>query len=149
MMPLMFLFAAALSVGCPVMNSATAGGALGGEVQATVTRAEKSPSYTCQFSRAEYELIIEVSTLAAPDQFAPFAEHACQGGREVAPLKAIGNESIACSLGEGSQIVEKAVGRVRSQTFVIRMSTTDSGADSKVIRGKTTALAEQVAGYLF
>ena len=149
MMPLMFLFAAALSVGCPVMNSATAGGALGGEVQVTVIRAGRSQNFTCQFTRAEYELTIEVSTLAAPDQFAPFADHSCQGGREVVPLRAIGNEAIACSLGKGSQIVEKAVGRVRNQTFVIRMSTTDSGADSKVIRGKTTALAEQVAGYLF
>ena len=148
-MPLMFLFAAALPVSCPVMNAATAGGALGGEAQVTVTRAEKSPDFTCRFTRAESDLTIEVSTLAAPDQFAPFADHACQGGREVVPLKAIGNEAIACSLGKGSQVVEMAVGRVRNQTFVIRFSTTDSGADSKVIRGKTAALAEQVAGYLF
>lgn len=148
MMPLMFLFAAA-SVGCPVMNTATAGGALGGEVQATVARAEKNPSYTCQFKRAEYELTIEVSTLSAADQFARFANGACQGGREVAPLKAIGNESIACSLGKGGQIVEKAVGRVRNQTFVIRFSATNNAADTKSIRSKTIELAEQVAGYLF
>jgi hypothetical protein len=148
MMHLMLLFAAG-SVSCPVMNTATAGGALGGEVQATMTRTEKNASYTCQFTRPEYELTIEVGTLTAPDQFARFADGACQGGREVAPLKAIGNEAIACSLGKGSQIVEKAVARVRNQKFVIRFSTTDNGADSKVIRAKTTALAEQVAGYLF
>jgi|HubBroStandDraft_5_1064220.scaffolds.fasta_scaffold333855_2 hypothetical protein len=149
MIPAMFLFAAALSVGCPVMNRATAGGALGGEVQVAVTRSEKSPAFTCQFTRAEYELTIEVSTLAAPDQFARFADHTCQGGREVVPLRAIGNEAIACSLGTGGQIVEKAVVRVRNQTFIIRMSATDKAADTKSIRSKTTELAEEVAGYLF
>jgi hypothetical protein len=148
MIPAMFLFAAA-SVSCPVMNVATAGGALGGEVQVTVNRAEKSPNYTCQFSRAEYELVIEVNTLAAPDQFAHFADRACQGGHEVVPLRAIGNEAIACSLGTGGQIVEKAVVRVRNQAFVIRMSAADKPADSKVIRSKTAELAEEVAGYLF
>lgn len=148
-MPLMFLFAAASSVSCPVMNAATAGGALGGEVQVTVTRVEKSPAFTCQFTRAGYELTIEVSTLAAPDQFARFADHTCQGGREVVPLRAIGNEAIACSLGMRSQIVEKAIVRVRNQVFVIRMSATDKAADTKSIRSKTTELAEEVAGYLF
>jgi hypothetical protein len=147
MMPALFLFAA--SVTCPVMNAATAGGALGGEVLTTVTHAEKNSGFTCQFTRAQYQLTIEVSPLAAPDQFSRFADHGCQGGREVAALKAIGNEATACSLGKGGQIVEKALGRVRNQTFVIRLSTTDSAADAKSIRAKTTALAEQVAGYLF
>lgn len=146
MMPLMLLFA--VSVSCPVLNAATASGALGGEVQVAVTRSEKTAGYTCQFTRPEYELTIEVGSLTAPNQFARFADGACQGGREAAPLKAIGNEAIACSLGNGSQIVEKAVGRVRNQTFVIRLSTTNS-TDAKSIRGKTTVLAEQVAGNLF
>jgi hypothetical protein len=147
MIPAMFLFAA--SVSCPVMNQATAGGALGGEVQVTVTRAEKSPAFTCQFTRAEYELTIDVSALTALDQFAHFADRACQGGHEVVPLRAIGNEAIACSLGTGGQIVEKAVVRVRNQAFVIRMSAADKPADSKIIRSKTAELAEEVAGYLF
>jgi hypothetical protein len=147
MMHLLFLFAASLS--CPVLNAATAGGALGGDVQTTVSRSEKNPGYTCQFTRADSELTIEISTLTAPDQFARFADHACQGGREVTPLKAIGNEAVSCSVGRGAQIVEKAVGRVRNQIFVIRMSTADNAADAKSIRSKTTTLAEQVAGYLF
>ncbi len=147
MMGLPLLFAA--SVSCPVMNAATAGSALGGEVQVTVTRSEKNSGYTCQFSRDGSELIIEIGRLSAPDQFARFAETACQGGRDVAPLKAIGNEGVACSLGTGHQVVEKAVGRVRNQTFVLRFSTTDEAANTKSIRSKNTALAELVAGNLF
>ncbi|MGA7415976.1 MAG: hypothetical protein WBW33_36225 [Bryobacteraceae bacterium] len=137
------------SVGCPVMNAATAGGALGGEVQATMTRSEKNSGYTCQFTRAGSELTIEIGVLTTPDQFAHFAETACQGGRDTAPLKAIGNEAIACSLGTNHQIVEKAVGRVRNQTFVLRFTTTDEAANAKSIRSKNTALAELVAGNLF
>ena len=147
MTALVFLFAT--SVGCPVMNAATAGGALGGEVQVTMTRSEKNPGYICQFTRTGSELTIEIGRLTAPDRFAHFAEIACQGGRDTVPLKAIGNETIACSMGSNHQIVEKAVGRVRSQTFVVRFSTMDEAANPKSIRSKNTALAELVAGNLF
>jgi hypothetical protein len=147
MMGLALLFAASLT--CPVMNAATAGGALGGQVQATLTRSERNSGYTCQFTRAGAELTIEIGTLTTPDQFARFAETACQGGRDVVPLKAIGNETVACSLGTSHQIVEKAVGRVRNQTFILRIGTTDEAANTKSIRSKNTALAELVAGNLF
>ncbi len=146
MMGLMLL---ATSLTCPVMNAATAAGALGGEVQATMTRSEKSAGYTCQFTRAGSELTIEVGTLTAPDQFTRFAESACHGGRDIMPLKAIGNEAIACSLGTSHQVVEKAVGRVRNQSFVLRLSTADDAGNAKSIRSKNTALAELVAGNLF
>jgi hypothetical protein len=145
-MHLLLLFAASLS--CPVLNAATARGALG-EVQATVVGSEKNPGYSCQFTALDSELSIEVGTLAAPSQFAHFAESACQGGRDVTPLRAIGNEAMACSFVAGHQVVEKAVGRVRNQTFVIRLSVTNDAANTKSIRSKTTALAEQVAGNLF
>lgn len=147
MMGLALLFAAA--VGCPVMNAATASGALGGEVQVTVTRSEKNSGYSCQFTRAGSELTIEIGTLSSPDRFARFAETACQGGRDVVPLKAIGNESVACSLGTNHQVVEKAVGRVRNQTLVLRFTATDEAANTKSIRSVNTALAELVAGNLF
>jgi len=52
-------------------------------------------------------------------------------------------------MGSNHQIVEKAVGRVRSQTFVVRFSTMDEAANPKSIRSKNTALAELVAGNLF
>ncbi len=131
------------------MNAATAGGALGGEVQATMTHADKGPGYTCEFKRTAYTLTIEIGTLETAGQFAHFAEVACQGGRDLAPLKAIGNEAIACALGMKGEIVEKAVGRVRNQTFIVRYSTTAAGADPKVIRSKNTDLTELVASNMF
>jgi hypothetical protein len=145
-MHLLFLFAASLS--CPVLNAATARGALG-EVQATVVRSEKNPSYSCQFTALDSELSIEVGTLTAPSQFAHFAESACQGGRDVTPLKAIGNDAIACTFVAGRQVVEKVVGRVRNQSFVMRLGAPNDAVNTKSIRIKTTALAEQVAGNLF
>jgi hypothetical protein len=147
MMGLMLLLAA--SPACPAMNAATAAGSLGGEVQVVTTHSEKNSGYTCRFTRPGSELTIEIGTLAAPGQFTRFAAGVCQGGLEVAPLKAIGNEAIACSLGTSRRVVELAVGRVRNQTFILRLSTTDPAATTKSIRGKTAALAEIVAGNLF
>ena len=131
------------------MNTATAGGALGGEVLAAVIRSEKSSGYTCRFTGNGSELTIEVGALSAPNQFARFSASACQGGIDVAPLKAVGNEAIACGLGTGGHVVELAVGRVRNQTFVLRLATKDPAANTKLIRSKTAALAELIAGNLF
>jgi len=136
---MMFLLAAALS--CPSLKTATARGAVGEDAQVTVIPAERAAVYTCQFKGTDAELIIEVGTLDAAGQFAHFAETACRGGHDVAPLKAIGNEAIACTV----QTAEKVVGRVRNRTFVIRLS----AANAKSLRGKASALAEQVAGNLF
>ncbi len=141
MIPLLLLVAGAVS--CPVLNTATARGAIG-EVQLAVTQLEKSAGYTCRFTGAEAELTIEVSTLADTGQFSRLAESECQGGHEVAPLKAIGNEAVACSSGVDGQIVEKVAGRVRKQAFVIRLTTKGKSARTKI-----TMLAEQVAGNLF
>ena len=126
---MMFLLAAALT--CPVLNLATARGVLG-EVQLSVSH------NTCRFTSSDSELTIEIGTLAAPNEFAHFAETACRGAHDIAPLKAIGNEAVAC----GAATV---VGRVRNQTFIIRLT----APDTKSPRTKTTAVAEQVAGNLF
>lgn len=146
-MHLILLFAAA-SLACPALDTATVSGALG-EVQVTVTHAEKSSGYTCVFTRLDYELTLELNPIAAPDRFAHFAEIACQGGREITPVRAIGNEAIACTLGTDRRMLEKIVSRVRNQAFTLALSTTDKAADRKSIRSKNAALAEQVAGNLF
>jgi hypothetical protein len=130
----MMLLLLAASLTCPVLNLATARGVLG-EVQLSVSH------NTCRFTSSDSELTIEIGTLAAPSQFAHFAETACQGGRDVTLLKAIGNEAVAC----GVQTSETVVGRVRNQTFIIRLA----APNTKSLRNKTTALAEQVAGNLF
>lgn len=129
---MLLLLAAGLT--CPVLNLATARGVLG-EVQLSVSH------NTCRFTSSDSELTIEIGALTEPSQFAHFAESACQGGRDVTALKAIGNEATACTV----QTAETVVGRVRNQTFVIRLT----APNAKSLRTKTTALAEQVAGNLF
>jgi hypothetical protein len=126
---MLLLLAAALT--CPVLNLATARGVLG-EVQLSVSH------NTCRFTSTDSELTIEIGSLTAPSEFAHFAETACQGGRDITPLKAIGNEAVACG-------VATVAGRVRNQTFIIRLT----GPNTKSLRTKTVAIAEQVAGNLF
>ena len=127
------LFAAAMN--CPVLTTPTARGAMG-DVQVKVTYSEKA-SYICQFTGADSELVIEVSTLANAGQFAHFAETACDGAHDKTALKGIGNEALACTLDQ----TEKIAGRVRNQAFLIRLT--------KSSRSVARDIAETVAGNLF
>ena len=127
------LFAAAMN--CPVLTTPTARGAMG-DVQVKVTYSEKA-SYICQFTGADSELVIEVSTLANAGQFAHFAETACDGAHDKTALKGIGNEAVACTL----DAAEKIAGRVRNQAFLIRLT--------KSSRSVARDIAETVAGNLF
>ena len=140
----LLLFAGGMS--CPVLTTPTVRGAIG---EVTVTRVEKDAGYECRFTSSEGELMVAVSKLAGPARFGTLADDECAGGQDVAKLKAIGNEARACSLGTSGEMVEKVVGRVRNQAFVIRLTSTEKMASGKDLRNKATALAEQVAGNLF
>jgi hypothetical protein len=124
---------------CPWLNVATASGFLGGGVHMTLT------SGSCEFVRQdgghEMALRIEVTSTSAP--------HAqCGSGAE--PLKAIGNEALACTYeGRVGWIAEQVTGRVRDQGFLVRISTNDRSAAPKPMREKARKVAEQVAGILF
>ncbi len=124
---------------CPWLNVATASGFLGGAVHMTLTPG------SCEFVRQdgghEMALRIEVASTSAP--------HAqCGSGAE--PLKAVGNEALACTY-EGKQgwLAEQVVGRVRDQAFLVRISTNDRSTAPKTMREKVRKVAEQVAGILF
>lgn len=136
------------STSCPVLNTATARGAIG-EEQLKLIRSETSGGYTCQFTGIQTDLTIKISTLASPTDFSHFAEAQCRGGRELAPLKAIGNEAITCSMGDKGRLVGKVIGRVRNKAFVIRLTSTDQMTSAKSLQSKAAAVAEQVAGNLF
>lgn len=130
---------------CPWLNAATAAGVLGGAVKAVVTQT------ACQFTRqdgsSQSALRIEVEIIAAPSEF---ASRAAQCGSGAAPLKAIGNEALACTYAEkNGQKAEQVVGRVRNQAFLVRVSTSDESAAAKDLREKARKVAEQVAGFLF
>lgn len=123
---------------CTWMNAATAAGILDGAVDVTARPSacefvrQKSPAYTLQ---------IEVGTgihvagkcLSNPTR-----------------LKAIGNEAVACAVeGREGQRIERVIGRVREQGFLILVSTDDPSATEASLLEKSRRAAEQVAGNLF
>ena len=132
---------------CPWLNRATAGGVLGGPVVMTVTRAKTGDDAACEFIRRDgslvLELRIEVETMRSPAE--DFASYAARCHSPAAPLKAIGNETLACD-DEGSGQV---IGRVRDRAFLVRISTNNRTSQPGALRDKARKVAEQVAGILF
>jgi hypothetical protein len=153
---------------CPWINEATARGILGGAVNVSVTTNVSHPGDgVCKFSRqqgtAVYELRISVGIMTdIPKQFPTYL---AQCPPKSAPLRAIGNEAVMCSTGaipdakSGSKaaakddtFAEKVVGRVRSQAFVVSVSSSvenDASMTREMRREKANLTAEQVAGILF
>jgi hypothetical protein len=133
---------------CPWLNAATAGGVLGGTVTGvTVKRAPAGDDASCDFVRhagsLTLELRIEVETMRSPAKH--FSSYAARCHSTAVPLKAIGNEALACS-DEGA---EQIVGRVRNRAFVVRLRTSDRSTQPAALRDKAREIAEQVAGILF
>ena len=133
---------------CPWLNPATAGGVLGGAVTSVIVkRAAAADDASCDFVRHEgslaLDLRIEVETMRSPTK--DFASYAARCHSPAVPLKAIGNEALACS-DEGA---EQIVGRVRDRAFLVRISTSDRSAQQSALRDKARKVAEQVAGILF
>jgi hypothetical protein len=137
----------AAAEGCPWLNAATAGGVLGGPVTVTVKRAPAGDDASCDFVRHAgslmFELRIEVETMRSPAK--DFSSYAARCHSNAVPLKAIGNEALACS-DEGA---EQIVGRVRNRAFVVRLGTNDRSTQPAALREKARQIAEQVAGILF
>lgn len=130
---------------CPWLNAATVAGVLGGTVKVTVTQT------SCEFVRldgsVESSLRIEVETLTTSGEF---ASRVAQCGSGAEPLRAIGNEAVACTYaGKKEQTAEQVVGRVRNQAFLVRVSTSDRSAATKELRENARKVAEQIAGFLF
>lgn len=124
---------------CEWLNRATAAGVLGGAVTATITKS------SCEYVRGtgseSSSLWIEVTR-----DYAAVRERC---GAKGSPLKALGNEALACACERDREIGEQVVGRVRNQAFVVRLSTTNRSADRGSLREKVRKIAEQVAGSLF
>lgn len=94
------------------------------------------------------ELHIDVRTMSEPAK--EFAAFTARCGANGTPLKAIGNEAIACSLNDkAGRLFEQVVGRVRDRAFVIRLSIKDRLIPQDAVREKARKVAEQVAGNLF
>jgi hypothetical protein len=162
---LLFALAAATEAKetCPWLNEATAAGFLGGSVTSTVTFAIKDKTdanyskndkndATCEFVRHQGSLVmtlrIEVETMTGPSD--SFASHVARCGPHAAPLRAVGNEAVACGFdGRKNQVSEQVVSRVRGRAFTVRITSNSDSLDRGVLRDKTRNVAEQVAGFLF
>jgi hypothetical protein len=158
-LPLILLIAVLLAAlceaeeSCPWMNAATAGGVLGGAVgKPTIKKGKSSDDATCEFLRQQGAIVstlrIEVITMTAPR--IEFASYTAQCGSGGTPLKAIGNEAVACgAAAKAGELAEQAVGRVRNQAFLIRIGSNDGAATRDTLREKARKVAEQVAGNMF
>jgi hypothetical protein len=136
------------------MNEATARGILGGAVTAAATVSE-SGSGVCTFSRrqgaAVHELSISVEIMSnVPKQFPAYL---AQCAANSTSLRAIGNEAVICSMRSKEDLpVERVVGRVRDQAFVLSVSSKehdDPSVTQEMRRHQANVAAELVAGILF
>ncbi len=129
---------------CPWLNAATAGGFLGSQVtHLTVTHAQANDDARCEFMSHDGSLVIEVKTMPSPAK--DFQSYAARCHSAAVPLKAIGNEALACNDAGAEQVVA----RVRDRAFVVRISTNDRSPQPAALRDKARKIAEQVAGILF
>lgn len=123
---------------CPWMNAGTAAGILGGAVEAKVTHDR------CEFERQGGErLSIEVETMTNPRT--QFTKYLSECKSTPLPLKAIGNETVACNAKHDGL----AIGRVRDRAFIIRATTNDRSTATEALESKAEAAARHVAGNLF
>ena len=134
---------------CPWLNGATAGGLLGGPVTSVqVTHPAAADDATCNFVRNDgSQLRIEVETMTAPAT--EFGTYLARCHSPLTPLKAIGNEAVACKDDKPGETSEQVIGRVRKRAFVVRIGTSSRGAHPDALRDKLRQAAEQVAGILF
>ena len=137
---------------CPWLNTATAGGALGGAVSSVnVKRAKTGDDASCDFVRRQgsvvMELRIETETLRSP--VTGFASYSERCGSDALALKGIGNEALACSSSGNDEPGVRVVSRVRERAFLVQIKTNDRSAQTRELGEKARKIAELVAGYLF
>jgi len=138
---------------CPWLNAATAAGILQGSVTVTVSYSNQDDvDAVCEFTHkadhAARTLRIEVDTMK--DLAHDFPQYLAKCGQTAKPLRAIGNEAVACSVPRKNGLVaEQVVSRVRDRAFVINVASNDPPSERDAIREKARQIAEQVAGFLF
>jgi hypothetical protein len=137
---------------CPWLNAATAAGALDASVTMTVSRTAGKPTdAVCEFTHKQgsdsRQLRIAVEVMPDPATF--FGSYLARCGADAAPLKAIGNEAVVCSVTARNALAEQVVGRVRDQAFVILIRSNDKSLSDTTLRDRARRIAEQVAGNLF
>jgi hypothetical protein len=156
---LILLFAPAVARAanrCPWMNEATASGLLAGDAAGTYSSSTANQSAVCTFTHSEGEVTRELRItvdLAKDDPHARLMKSEAACGPSPLPLKAIGNEAVACLMDEAIEgRGAHAAGRVRDQVFEILITTTrkdDPVLTRDALRIRINTAAEQVSGNLF
>jgi len=152
---LLFLPALCRAENCPMLNAATAGGLLGGEVTMEVTRPGPT-DVTCKFAlktgstHAQLEIMVHTMTTIGDE----FPQILAECGASSTPLKAIGNQAVRCSKSDGASEVEEIVSRVRERAFILKWTKPKSIGDTASetedsFQEKIRNVGEQVAGSLF
>jgi len=140
---------------CPWINEATASGLLGGNAVGELTTADAGGMNYCEFivQNTGYKRTLRVSVEVVQDAKARLETFARSCGIDAVPLKAIGNEALACAaIYQKSGQGERVIGRVRDQLFTIAMFTTlknDPVLTRETLRVRINTAAELVAGILF
>jgi hypothetical protein len=132
---------------CPWLNAATAGGFLQGSVHVAVTK--NGDDVTCEFTRDTSADKLRIEVVAMGPSREELAAYKAQCDASPTPLRAIGNEAVACGVAaKKEETAEQVVGRVRTQAFLVRF-TAGVAVSHATLREKATKVAEQVAGILF
>lgn len=140
---------------CPWMNEATASGMLGGNAVGEFTAATSGQPAVCTFTQQDNGVtrILRITVEVVPDAHAQFLSMSASCDAEQSPLKAIGNEAMACATDlHKKSASERAFGRVRDQVFTITFATSiknDPVLTPELLRAHVYTAAEQVAGNLF
>jgi hypothetical protein len=140
---------------CPWLTEATASGLIGADAAGSYVAGTGSQPAVCTFTEKSQiparTLTITVEVASDPHARMTAVARICGDG--AAPLTAIGNEAVYCSVDlRHGELGERAVGRVRDQVFTITLNSTmkdDPILTREILKTRIYTAAEQVAGNLF
>lgn len=139
---------------CPWINLATASGVLGGE--ASLSLAMQSPANTTctfEYKSGDEVRMLSVQVIGMVDPSKDYAPFRAQCDRDATPMRAIGNEALVCpAAGLASGHGLRVVGRVRTNAFILTLSTTAKSSPvmtQQAMEAKLGFVAELVSGNLF
>jgi hypothetical protein len=140
---------------CPWINEATVSGLLGGMATTTITETGANGTIICEFTQqsGSFKRVFRLTMEVTSEAHAKLVSLASSCRTDALPLRAIGNEALACTItdlksGQG----ERVIGRVRDQLFTIVIYTTlknDPSFTRETVKTRIDTAAELVAGNLF
>lgn len=136
---------------CPWVNSATASGALGHSVTASVTHPDKSKDdAVCEFtSRTAVPSVLRIEVTTMANALVDFPAWLARCGSNGTPVRGIGNQAVACGNEKGRNTSEEIISRIRDRALLVRVTVRNASAPRPPLREQASTIAEIVAGNLF